>query len=227
MNHSNHTWDAHLYDSKHSFVSTYGSNILHLLNPRKGEKILDIGCGTGDLTNKIYEHGSKVFGIDQSKNMIAAAKEKYPHLHFSVKDARKLDYDQTFDAVFSNATLHWIKEAKVVLRCIYKSLNREGRFVAEFGGQGNIKSISDELIQHIQKRGFEFHPKDFPWYFPSVNEYRTLMENTGFEVASIQLIDRPTPLNGEDGLKNWIKMFGEQLFKNIPLNQRKQIIQDV
>ncbi|WP_326929541.1 class I SAM-dependent methyltransferase [Bacillus cihuensis] len=116
------SWNANLYDRKHSFVTEYGNRLIELLAPKAGEKILDLGCGTGDLVKKLHDYKVDVVGVDQSKNMVMQAKNKYPTLKFFVQDATNLEYKNEFDAVFSNATLHWVKQPKQALNCIYNSL---------------------------------------------------------------------------------------------------------
>lgn len=220
-------WDASLYDVKHSFVSKYGNNLVELLAPKSDEKILDLGCGTGDLTNKLYESGVEVVGVDKSENMIEQAINKYPHVPFIVQDATDLKYNCEFDAVFSNATLHWVQPPIKALIGIYRSLKQGGRFIAEFGGKGNVQTITDEIIQQIQLAGYEFKAEQFPWFYPSIGEYAKLMEEVGFRVTFAQHYDRPTQLDGENGLTNWIHMFGGMLFEGIPEQTKIQIIENV
>ncbi|GKU81921.1 trans-aconitate 2-methyltransferase [Niallia sp. NCCP-28] len=220
-------WNADLYDSNHSFVSQYGNSLLELLNPKPNEKILDLGCGTGDLANKLFEKHIKVIGVDKSKNMIYQASRKYPSIPFIVKDATTLEYQDEFNAVLSNATLHWIKQPNSALECIYASLKNGGRFIAEFGGKGNIQMISNAIIEEIKNLGLEFKEKNFPWYYPSIGEYTSLMEKTGFRVSFAQHYHRPTPLIGENGLKNWIIMFGNDFFADIDRSAKEQIITNV
>lgn len=231
MNMNNHRiidqWDANLYDSKHAFVSKLGSDLIDLLAPQKGEDILDLGCGTGDLAKKLSDFGATVTGVDQSENMIHNAKNKYPDIQFIVQDAVNLDYQYEFDAVFSNATLHWVKQPKQALQSIFNGLRHRGRFVAEFGGKGNVKTITNEMINEIKNFGFEYKMEHFPWYFPSIGEYTSLMEDVGFEVVFAQLFERPTSLKGENGLKNWFEMFGSSLFEGIPETVKTQIITNV
>lgn len=216
-------WNPSLYDAKHAFVSEFGSSLIDDLAPKEGEKILDAGCGTGDLAFQIATAGALVTGIDSSEKMIAKAKEKYPHLPFFVKDITKLDFHDEFDAVFSNATLHWVKPPEKALINIYNSLKKGGRFVAEFGGKGNVQKITQELFAQIQKAGIK-NSLSSPWYFPSIGEYASLMEQAGFRVTFAMHYDRPTPLEGEDGLKNWIAMFASQLFEGISEEQKQEII---
>lgn len=220
-------WNANLYDTKHSFVSKYGNNLLELLDPKAGEKILDLGCGTGDLAKKIADYQVEVIGIDKSQNMIMQALVKFPEIEFIVGDATDLPYHNSFDAVFSNATLHWVKAPKQALSSIYSSLKNGGRFIAEFGGKGNVQTITDEIIKQIKELGYDYQKEDFPWYYPSIGEYSTLMEELGFRVTFAQHYDRPTPLDGEDGLKNWIEMFGDSFFEGISTEHKVDILKKV
>jgi trans-aconitate methyltransferase len=208
-------WNATLYDEKHSFVSSFGEDLVELLAPRKGESILDLGCGTGELANKLSQMGVTVSGIDKSENMILQAQKKYPNLNFSVQDAIKLNYSNEFDAVFSNATLHWVKNAKQALFCIFTSLKDGGRFVAELGGKGNVQFITNEIINQFESLGIPYKSEHFPWYYPSIGEYSSLMEEAGFKVTFAHHFHRPTPLIGENGLKNWIEMFAISMFEGL------------
>lgn len=220
-------WNANLYDQNHSFVSKYGNNLIERLAPKPGEKILDLGCGTGDLAKELYDVGVNVVGVDQSKNMITEARSKYPDIHFMVRDATNLGYNNEFDAVFSNATLHWVKQPKQAVECIYQSLKPGARFVAEFGGKGNVQTITDEIIRQFKEAGIDYKMERFPWYYPSIGEYTSLMEEAGFRVTFAQHFDRPTPLDGENGLRNWIKMFGSHMFESMDEDKKDFIITKV
>ncbi|WP_462413174.1 class I SAM-dependent methyltransferase [Neobacillus sp. Marseille-QA0830] len=221
------SWNAKLYDNKHSFVSKYGKSLIELLAAKHGEKVLDLGCGTGDLANTLFENGVKVIGVDKSENMVKQAIHKYPHIEFLVQDATELSYHNEFDAVFSNATIHWVQPAIQALHGIYRCLKNGGRFVAEFGGKGNVQTITNEIIHQINEAGFDFKKEQFPWFYPSIAEYSALMEEAGFRVTFAQHFDRPTPLNGDHGLKNWIDMFGHNLFEGIPEQSRNEILTNV
>ena len=220
-------WNANLYDQKHSFVSKYGNNLIELLDPKQSEKILDLGCGTGDLTKKLADLGVSVVGIDYSNNMVMEARKKYPQISFEVRDVTALGYNDEFDAVFSNATLHWVKQSKQALKWIYQSLKKGGRFVAEFGGKGNVQSIAGEIIHQLKESGLNVKTEQFPWYYPSIGEYSTLMEEVGFRVVFAQHFDRPTSLDGENGLKNWMEMFGSHLLENLNEEKKDTIITKV
>jgi trans-aconitate methyltransferase len=202
-------WDANLYDAKHDFVWKYGSDVVSLLDPRAGERILDLGCGTGHLTAQIAESGAHVTGVDRSAEMVAAAQLAYSNLKFEISDARKLPFRDEFDAVFSNATLHWIHEPELVLQGVWKALRPSGRFVAELGGKGNIRAMQDAFDWVLAELGAAKPGEVHPWYYPSVSEYSMLAERNGFEVRLITLFDRPTGLaDGAAGMRNWIVMFG-------------------
>ena len=230
MNLTNKTdhWNAKFYDNNHAFVAQYGKGLIDLLSPQSKEKILDLGCGTGDVTATIYQQvdGIELIGVDSSANMVERAKVKYPHIDFQVADAINLPFDDEFDAIFSNAVLHWIKTPEMVLQNIYKSLKKNGRFVAEFGGKDNVKGIMNGLIQQFELLNIPFPEEKFPWYFPSIAEYTTLMEQAGFRVTLAQHYDRPTILDGNDGLKNWLEMFGPTIFENIETTIKDHIIEE-
>lgn len=218
-------WQATLYEGKHSFVWQYAENLLDLLDPKLGEHILDLGCGTGQLTEKIARNGTEVMGIDSSQNMIEKARQNYPDLQFNVADARSFQIDRTFDAVFSNATLHWVPEADAVIDRVYQALKSGGRFVAEFGGKGNVKAITTALSQALKEIGIN---RDNPWYFPSIGEYATKLEKHGFDVTYAVLFSRPTPLaDQEAGLRNWIEMFCDRFFTGVTEEEKMQVIRKV
>ena len=204
----NSQWDASLYDDKHSFVWKMAAGLLDLLDAKPGERILDLGCGTGHLTAKIAATGASVIGIDKSPEMIQQARQQFPALRFEAMDAREIAFPDPFDGVFSNATLHWIKEPEKVVIGIAKVLRPDGRFVAEFGGKGNVAGLIAAVHRACRQLGLP-DPAPDPWYYPSIAEYSTLLERHGLEVTYANLFDRPTPLeDGQRGLQNWLNMFG-------------------
>lgn len=220
-------WASGLYESKHSFVWRYGADCLELLSPQRGERILDLGCGTGQLTQEIAALGAIAIGIDKAPTMIEQARKNYPDLQFEVADAANFHFEELFDAVFSNATLHWIKEPERAISCIWQALKPGGRFVAEFGGKGNIRAIATAINNAIEVAGYPVKPLT-PWYFPSIGEYTTLLEKQGFCVTYATLFERPTPLeDGEKGIQDWIEMFANSLMQAIPVNQRISVIQNI
>ncbi|OKH32647.1 SAM-dependent methyltransferase [[Phormidium ambiguum] IAM M-71] len=225
---SNNMWNTTLYESNHSFVWQSGESLLELLAPQPDERILDLGCGTGHLTAKIASMGVKVYGIDADKNMIEQARQNYPNLHWLIADARNFQVDEPLDAVFSNAALHWIKEADAVIQCVYQALKPGGRFVAEFGGRGNIGAIAQALFTTIENMGFGNPQTLNPWYFPSIAEYATLLEKQQFEVKYALLFERPTPLEGgQAGIANWLQMFANGILSQLSHEQQMQVIQSV
>ena len=220
-------WNSALYDEKHSFVWKLAEGVLELLDAKHGERILDLGCGTGHLTAKIAEAGVHVVGVDRSSEMIRQAREKYPALRFEVMDARELTLGGTFDAVFSNATLHWIKEPERVIDGIGKLLRPGGRFVAELGGKGNTNEFVKAVGRAWQKLALP-GPPPHPWYYPSVAEYAALLEKNGFAVTYAILFDRPTPLDdGERGLRNWLEMFGASFTEALPDTKRGRLKEEI
>ena len=226
---ANNNWNTALYEDKHGFVWKYGEKLIELLAPQPGEIILDLGCGTGQLTDKIAATGAKVIGIDRSEEMIVKAKQNYPQLDFKIADATNFQVEQQLDAVFSNAVLHWIKQPETVIKCIQQALKPGGRFVAEFGGKGGIKQIVRALKETLANSGYKSLAAVNPWYFPSISEYTSLLEKYGLEVTYAHLLDRPTPLkDGDAGLANWLKMFASSNFlAGLSIEQQKRIIEEV
>lgn len=221
-------WNADLYDSKHSFVFQYGENVLELLNIQPGERILDLGCGTGYLAQQIKEHGASVKGIDASPEMVAKAHESYPEIDFAVADATDFYFDEQFDAVFSNATLHWIKNADAAIKCVYESLKPGGRFVAEMGGKGNMKHMIAATATILKNHSIELPASINPWYFPSLSEYTGKLEAQGFRVTFAAHFDRPTLLqDGRQGVGKWLKMFGPAFFQTVPEEKQEQILNEI
>jgi trans-aconitate methyltransferase len=237
-------WNAAEYDAKHAFVYEKAKGLVELLAPKPGERILDLGCGTGALTAEIAARGTDVLGVDRSEEMIAQARKKFPALQFDVLDVRELRVklqqrdarsrsdsagkadgsskigkeDRTeeaaevrslgFDAVFSNAVLHWIPEAEEVIAGVAWVLKPGGRFVAEFGGKGNIQNLVTGFQRAFAALGMRPPEGVSPWFYPSVAEYGGLLEKHGLEVREASLFDRPTALEeGERGLENWIRVF--------------------
>ena len=217
-------WDAKFYDRQHSFVWQFGADLVEQLSPQTGERILDLGCGTGHLTGEIANLGAIAIGMDSSPTMIARARQSYPQLQFEIADARNLSFVGEFDAVFSNAVLHWISEPEAVVAGVWQSLKPGGRFVAEFGGRGNVAAIIAASYRAIQAAGYPISSADNPWYFPSISEYTTLLEARGFEVTFALLFDRPTPLeDGERGMQNWLEMFASSLLEGISAEAKQEI----
>jgi trans-aconitate methyltransferase len=208
-------WDPGLYQSQHAFVWQHGKGLLELLAPTAGERILDLGCGTGQLTAEIAAAGAEVAGIDSSADMVAQARRNFPHLRFDIGDARAFAVEAPFDGVFSNAVLHWVKPAAAAVERVWRALKPGGRFVAEFGGHGNMRRYCDAIRGAMEQLGCRTFDALFPWYYPSIAEYAGELERCGFDVTFATLFDRPTPLEGEAGMRDWVRMFGGAFLSGI------------
>ncbi|MDQ2900108.1 MAG: methyltransferase domain-containing protein [Acidobacteriota bacterium] len=213
-------WDVERYESRHSYVWEYGSSLIDLLKPEPGERILDVGCGTARLTAQIAASGATVVGLDSDPGMIAQARINFPQLRFHLASAVDFALPEPVDAVFSNAALHWIREPEPAISRIAKALRPGGRFVAEFGGKGNVQAVVDAMAEAIPGARS-------PWYFPSVGEYAPLLERHGLEVGYARLFDRPTPLEGEDGMRDWLGMFGGSFFDDVGTQDRESLLRAV
>lgn len=217
--------DSTLYEARHSFVWNLGADLLPLLAPQPDERILDLGCGTGQLTAKIAESGAKVVGLDRSPEMVGQARKNYPNLEFRLADAASFSYPGEFDAAFSNAALHWIREPENVLRSLASSLRPGGRFVAEFGGKRNVAQLLAAAETVLNRRGYNYENS---WYFPSIGEYAALLEQNGFEVGAAWHFDRLTPLDdGDDAMRDWIEMFGFVLLSPAPKPEWATIVREI
>jgi len=218
-------WDSSLYDDRHSFVWKKVGDLIDVLNPKVGERILDLGCGTGHLTAQIAARGAVVTGLDSSVSMIAQARRNYPKLGFVLGDAGAFGFDDPFDAVFSNAALHWIPEAVPVIASVARALRPGGRFVLEMGAKGNIARIVEVLGAVMREAGYA--PRN-PWYFPSAGEYATLLERHRFEIEALWTIERWNQLeHPEKGLREWLEMFGGVWFEEVPEKDREGLVAEM
>ncbi len=222
------TWNTALYDGKNAFVWKHGRGVVDLLEPQPGERILDLGCGTGHLTNQIATAGAEVIGLDKSQSMIEEARRLYPGLRFEIADAAEFSFEQPFDAVFSNAAIHWMKDQPAVARRIWDALKPGGRFVAEFGGKGNIHAIRTALAEAVDAAGETINAEPFARYYPAIGEYATLLEAQRFRVTFATHFDRPTKLDeGEKGLRNWLFTFADNVVESLPEGKRENVIAEV
>lgn len=211
-------WNASTYESDCSFVWKAAADLLDLLNPQPGERILDLGCGTGHLTHAIAERGAEVTGLDASPDMLGQARQNYPALSFTLADASSFTFDRPFDAVFSNAVLHWVRNAGAAAACIAAALKPGGRFIAEFGGKGNVARLLAAAKQVAPEA-------ENPWFFPSIAEYAGVLERHGLETQSASLFDRLTPL--ESSIQEWFEMFGEPVLAPVPKHRRAVVLDDI
>ena len=215
-------WDANQYVNHASFVAKHGSQVLDLLNPKSGERVLDLGCGDGLLTLDIEKCGASVHGVDLSQSMIEIAQKR--GLSAEVMNGENLTFNNEFDAVFSNAALHWMTSEESVLRGVSNSLTSNGRFVGEFGGEGNVVALVSAMSSVFASHS-EFGEFNNPWYFPSVEEYQQKLQNNGFYVHYIALIPRPTPLCS--GIEKWLEIFSNGITKNLNQEQKSKFINEV
>jgi trans-aconitate methyltransferase len=216
------TWNPDNYSKNARFVSDLGEPVLQLLAPQAGELILDLGCGDGALTEKIAAAGCQVVGVDSSAAQIGAARQR--GLNAAVMNGHHLAFTCAFDAIFSNAALHWMKQAEKVVAGVAKSLKPGGRFVGEFGGKRNVEAIRSALHSALRKRGIDPWSVD-PWYYPSPDEYSELLECHGLRVEYIELIPRPTKLPGD--ILGWLETFAQPFTNSIGEMERSDYLAEV
>lgn len=220
----NQDWKADRYAQHAHFVPTLGAPVLELLKPQAGERILDLACGDGVLTEKIAASGATVVGVDAAADMIAAARAR--GLDARVMEGGKLTFAGEFDAVFSNAALHWMKQERdAVIAGVHRALKPGGRFVAEMGGHGCVAAIVVATIAVLERHGIKDAAGSIPWYFPTVDDYRARLERGGFTVDYIELIPRPTPL--PTNMAGWLELFGQPLLNQLPAAERAGAVEEV
>lgn len=214
-------WKADRYAEHAPFVPVLGQIVLGLLKVQPGERVLDLGCGDGVLSEKLRDAGATVVGVDGSPDMVAAAQRR--GIDARLADACSLPFDAEFDAAFSNAALHWMKhDPDGVLRSVRRSLKPGGRFAAEFGGHGNVAAIAVALLAVLARRGVQNADSLSPWYFPTSFQYRTKLERAGFSVDSIELIPRPTVL--PTGMSGWLETFAGPFFQALSHQDRAEAL---
>jgi trans-aconitate methyltransferase len=215
-------WSAERYAATAHFVPAFGAPVVELLAPQPGERILDLGCGDGVLTAKIAAAGASVVAVDAAPDMVAAAKAR--GLDARVVPGQSLAFEREFDAVFSNAALHWMHPPEMVLAGVARALKPGGRFVAEMGGHNNTAAIQTAFRAVLARRGIEWLRLS-PWHFPSAAAYRTRLEAAGFQVEEIAIIPRPTPL--EAGFSGWLDTFAEDFLSPLPHADRAVAKQEI
>jgi len=216
------SWDPDTYARNARFVSDLGAPVLELLAPQPGERILDLGCGDGVLTARLVAAGCSVLGIDASAPQVEAARRL--GLDARVGDGQRLNFDAEFDAVFSNAAIHWMKQPDDVIAGVSRALKPGGRFVAEFGGYGCVEKIKRALISSLARRGIDGDRLN-PWYFPTVEDYSARLVRRGFAIRYIALIPRPTPLPTE--INGWLETFAQVFMAPLEVGERARFIDEV
>jgi len=215
-------WNPSAYAKDAGFVAVLGEPLIALLDPQPGERVLDLGCGDGALTEKLVARGCRVTAVDASPEQVEAARARGLDAH--VGDGAALTFSRAFDAVFSNATLHWIREPDRVIAGVARALVPGGRFVAELGGAGNVHAIRAALAAGLAQRGIDAAAHD-PWYFPSPEEYGARLEAGGFVVDRIEHFARPTPLPGD--VVAWLDVFAQSFVAALPAGERDAYVREV
>ena len=219
---SDQTWDPKAYARSARFVSELGAGVVELLNPKPGERVLDLGCGDGELTQRLVERGCRVVAVDSSREQVAAARDRGIDAH--VVDARKLGFTEEFDAVFTNAALHWFGDIDATLSGVYRSLVPGGRFVGEFGGAGNVETVVGAIYSALARRGIDGAALN-PWYFPFKAEFKSKLTGHGFEVSRIETFPRPTTLPGN--FEDWMGIFCKVFTAAVPESERSSFVREV
>ena len=225
---TNH-WDPKGYEERARFVREGGMPLVELLAPRAGERILDLGCGNGKLTQVLAESGASVLGVDASPEILAEARATYPALEFALERGEALPYDAEFDAIFSNATLHWMPRAADVAVGMARALRPGGRLVAEFGGFENVA-----VVRAAVSAGFEALGRTEtawnPWYFPTLGEYAAVLEGAGFRVRFARWFERPSPMPDRperSGIADWLGIFASELCERLTAQERPRFFDAV
>lgn len=216
------SWSPDSYQKNAAFVAQLGEPVIELLSPVAGEHVLDLGCGDGVLTRKLSEIGCDVLGVDASTEQVAGAKAL--GLQAQVMSGEALRFDKEFDAVFSNAALHWMKDADAVIGGVKRALRPGGRFVGEFGGAGNVAAIQAALSDELAERDIDATDLN-PWYFPTPADYRQRLEGEGFIIDHMELFSRPTPLPGD--VTGWLHTFAESFLSAVPLSDQTAFLDAV
>jgi trans-aconitate methyltransferase len=215
-------WNSDSYAKHARFVTELGTPVLELLAPRPGERILDVGCGDGVLTRQIVDRGCHVVGVDSSPALVAAARMR--GLEIVEVSAAEMEFGPEFDAVFSNAALHWMKDADAVIERVARACKPHGRFVAEMGGRNCVRTIVAALEAELEQRGQDGVSAN-PWYFPTVEAYRARLASHGFQVGYMALIPRPTPLPGD--VMGWLTTFAVPFTAVLPETERQDYLESV
>jgi trans-aconitate methyltransferase len=214
-------WNATAYAEVGAFVPSLGAGVLEWLNVQRGERVLDLGCGDGQLTAQIVAAGADVVGLDASAEMLAGARAR--GLDVQLGNAEALPFNCEFDAVFSNAALHWVRDQDAMLAGVHRALKPGGRFVAEMGGHGNVAAILVALTAVLERHGFA-GLEDGVNYYPAPEVYTERLARHGFAVEQMQLIPRPTPLAA--GMRAWLTTFRSGVLAGVPEELRETVLDE-
>jgi SAM-dependent methyltransferase len=216
------SWDPEQYQRNAHFVTDLAGPVLDLLGARAGERILDLGCGEGSLAAQLVAIGCDVFAIDASAAQVQACRQR--GIACAVGDGERLAFDSEFDAVFSNAALHWMRDADAVIAGVLRALRPGGRFVGEFGGHGCVAAIRAALHAELAARGHDPVALE-PWFFPTAEAYAGRLQRAGFTVRHVELTPRPTSL--PTGLRGWLDTFTEAFVGSLPAGERSGVLDAV
>lgn len=216
------SWNAQQYAQEGRFVADLAAGVFNMLTPCAGERILDLGCGDGALTAKLVAAGARVVGVDSSLSMVKAAQAL--GLDAQLMNAEELPFEAEFDAVFSNAVLHWVNNHEAMLAGVYRALKPGGRFIVEMGGYGNVAAIRVALAGVFRQWDLDAYTMDNS-YFPTDTQYKARLELAGFVVHAISLIPRPTRLP-ESGMRGWLETFRRGLLDLLPAERRDEAIEE-
>lgn len=221
-------WDAANYGRAFGFIHRLGASLIEQLDPKPGETILDLGCGTGEMAAQIAARGADVIGLDGDPAMIEHARAAHPGIRFVCANGERFRLGAPVDGILSNAALHWMTRPQRVINAMARALRPGGRLALEMGGHGNVATVADAIYAALAEAGVPEAKWPRPWYFPRVGEYCVRLERAGFEVAEAMLFDRPTPLDDlQDGMADWLRMFMRPFLVPVPPERHGAVIASV